>query len=160
MFKQAHRTGRNKTLLIAQMEDEHLLKMIGAVVSWAERATRQFHTFLAQAEVRERADASGRLMIAEVQRQMYGLPDPPTVREAAARYAHGMNTLSGRLEPYLLEAWTRDLSEADQAVLDGLRARWRKAVGRSAALPGAERVLLAAPVVPDQYDEDENALPF
>ncbi len=87
MFQQAHRTGSNKTLLIAQMEDEHLLRMIGAVVHWAERATGQFHRTVAQTEAMERAGNSGRLMIAEAQRQIYGLPDLPPLHEAERRAA-------------------------------------------------------------------------
>lgn len=157
MFQQNHRTGSGKNLLIAQMNDEHLLKMIGAIVVWAERATRQFHRIIAQAEIRERTGTSGRLIIAEAQRQMYGLPELPTRREAAAQYAAGMNALSARLEPYLLEAWTRQLSEPDQALLDSLRGRWRAAVGRSRPLPHPEQPLLATP---ELIEDDAGDLPF
>jgi hypothetical protein len=157
MFHEAHRTGSNKTVLIAQMDDEHLLKMIAAIVVWAERATSQFHRIIAQIETRERAGNSGRAVIAEAQREMYGLPDLPDRREAAVQYAKGMNSLCGRLEPYLLEVWTRQMSEPDQALLDSLRSRWRMAVGRSRPLPNPERLLLATP---DLIEDDACDLPF
>jgi hypothetical protein len=156
MFRQNHRTG-NKTLLIAQMDDEHLLNMIGAVVHWAERATGQFHRIIAQTEAMGRASAGGRAAYAEAQRQMYGLPDLPTLREATTQYAQGMNQLAGKLEPYLLEAWTRQLGEADQAALDSLRSRWRAAVGRCRPLPNSEQPLLDTP---ELIKDGEGDLPF
>jgi hypothetical protein len=160
MFQQSHRTASNKILLIAQMEDGHLLNMIGSVVSWAERATRQFHYIVAQTAALEQHQASDRAAYAQAQRKMYGLPELPTLSEATSQYAEGMNMLSGKLQPYLLEAWTRALSEADQAILDELRARWRKVVGRSAALPDPERVLLAAPEPLAEDDDQHDYVPL
>jgi hypothetical protein len=156
MFQHNHRTANGKTLLVAQMDDEHLLNMIGAIVSWAERATSQFHSFLAQAEIRERADNSGRVMIAEAQRRMYGLPEPPTMQEAITQYAQGMNQLAGKLEPYLLEAWTREFHVEGEEQFADLRERWAAAVGRNRALSHPDCALLAAPAAID----DENIVPF
>ena len=156
MFQQNHRTANGKTLLVAQMDDEHLLNMIGAIVSWAERATSQFHSFLAQAEIRERADNSDRVMIAEAQRRMYGLPEPPTMQEAITQYAQGMNQLAGKLEPYLLEAWTREFHVEEEEQFADLRERWAAAVGRKRALSHPGCALLAAPAA----IEDEDAVFF
>ena len=153
MFQQNHRTGSGKTLLIAQMGDEHLVNMVTTIVAWAERATREFHLIVAQTQDLERHRSNGRAAYAEAQRKMYGLPDLPSVSDATTRYAEGMNMLSGKLQPYLLEAWTRQMGAADQARMDELQVRWREAVGRSAALPDPDRVLLAAPVVIDESDD-------
>lgn len=154
MFQQRHRTGYGKTLLIAQMEDEHLLNMIGSVVSWAERATEQFFTIMAQAQDATRMLPNG-AAIAMAHRRMYSLPDPLKLDDVADQYGTAMNQLAGRLEPYLLEAWTRQLSEADQTVLDDLRSRWRAAVGRSSAMPNPEHRLVLA-----QSASDDDGIPF
>lgn len=160
MFRQSHRTAYNKTLLIAQMEDEHLLKMIGTVVFWAERATRQFHNIVAQTAELEQRQSIAAAAYVEAQRKMYGLPDLPSVSQAASQYAEGLNTLSGRLQPYLLEAWTRTLSPTDQAALDELQARWREAVGRSAALSNPEPMLLVAPKPLQEEGDQDDYIPF
>jgi hypothetical protein len=153
MFQQHHRTASGKTLLVAQMDDEHLINMIGAIVSWAERATSQFQMVIAQTQEMERRRLNGHAAMAEAQRKMYGLPNLPTLSDAATQYAEAMNMLAGKLQPYLLEAWTRQMDEADQARMDELRVRWREAVGRSTALPNPEHVLLEAPAVMDEGDD-------
>jgi hypothetical protein len=145
MFQQNHRTANGKTLLVAQMDDEHLLNMIGAIVSWAERATSQFQTIVAQADETDRCKANGGAAIAEARRRMYGLPEPPTLQEAIIQYAQGMNQLAGKLEPYLLEAWTRELHVEDEEKFADLRERWAVAVGRNRALSHPGCALLAAP---------------
>jgi hypothetical protein len=156
MFQQNHRTANGKTLLVAQMDDEHLLNMIGAIVSWAERATSQFQTIVAQADEADRCKAKGGAAYAQAQRRMYGLPDPPTLQEAITQYAQGMNQLAGKLEPYLLEAWTREFhAEGEQQFAD-LRERWAAAVGRKRALSHPGCALLAAPAA----FEDEGEFPF
>lgn len=156
MFQQTHQTARGRILLIAQMDDQHLLNTIGMIVSWVERASQQLHDIVTRAGESDQRRANGSAIMAEVQRKLYALPQPPSLEEATSQYAEGINTLSGRLEPYLLEAWTRELSQPDQAIFDDLRSRWRAAVGRDRALYHPERELLAAPVI----DEDGDDLPF
>ena len=158
MFQQTHRTASGKTMLVAQMNDGHLVNMIGLIVSMAERASQGFEAIVAQTQKVYQSRANGHAAVAEAQRKLYGLPKPPNLQEAIDHYANGMNLLSIKLEPYLLEAWTRELSEACQAQLDDLRARWSTAVGRSTALPDPEHALLEAPVV--LGDDGEDGLPF
>ena len=152
MFQQNHRTANGKTLLVAQMDDEHLLNMIGAIVSWAEQATSQFQTIVAQVDEADRRKANGGTAMAEARRRMYGLPEPPTMQEAITQYAQGMNQLAGKLEPYLLEAWTREFHVEGEQQFADLRERWTAAVGRKRALSHPGRELLAAPVAIDDDD--------
>jgi hypothetical protein len=86
---------------------------------------------------------------------MYGLPDPPTMQEAITQYAQGMNQLAGRLEPYLLEAWTREFHVEGEQQFADLRERWTSVVGRKRALPHPGCALLAAPTVLDDDAKDE-----
>lgn len=157
MFQQTHQTARGKILLIAQMDNEHLLNTIGMIISWAERASEQLNEIIARTHAGERWETNGAAIMAEVQRKLYALPQPPSLEEAIEQYGKGINTLSARLEPYLLEAWTRELSEVDQAICDELRSRWRAVVGRGCALYHPERALLAAAAVPKDEEDD---LPF
>lgn len=154
MFQQNHKTSGGETLLVAQMDDEHLVNMIGAIVSWAERASGELHRIVAQTRAAARAEAQGDVALAEAQRKMYGLPPLPKLEDATGEYARAMNGLSAKLEPYLLEAWTRDLDDAAEEALAGLRERWQLAVGRDAALPHPKQLLaLAGPL-------DDDDVPF
>jgi hypothetical protein len=156
MFQQNHRTANGKTLLVAQMDDEHLLNIIGAIVSWAEQATSQFQIIAAQADEADRCKANGGAAMAEAQRKLYGLPEPPTMQEAITQYAQGMNQLAGKLEPYLLEAWTREFHIEGEEQFADLRDRWAAAVGRNRALshPGCA---LLAPAISDDGAQDDLA---
>ena len=156
MFQQTHRTSGGDTLLIAQMEDEHLLNMIGQIVAWAERASGELHRIIVQTQEAERNNANGSLAMAEAQRKMYGLPPLPDLQDATGQYASAMNSLSAKLEPYLLEAWTRSLDEMTEAALAGLRERWQAAVGRTTALPHPKQYLA---LDAGTYD-DEDDVPF
>jgi len=156
MFQQNHRTARGKTLLIAQMEDEHLLNMIGAVVTWAERANSEMQDIMLRTQSAALMAAHGGDVFAEVQRKVYGLPKPPKLEEASEQYAGVINQLAARLEPYLLEAWTREFSVEGEETLAELRERWTATVGRNSALPSMHHHALAAPAALDEEDD----LPF
>jgi len=160
MFQQTHQTARGKILLIAQMDNGHLLSTIGMIISWAERAGEQLHDIIARTHEGDRWGSNGNAIMAQVQRTLYALPQQLSLEEAIEQYGTGINTLAGRLEPYLLEAWTRALSEAEQASFDELRSRWRAVVGRDCALYHPERELLTAPVANPVIDQDDDDLPF
>jgi hypothetical protein len=142
MFQQVHRIATGEQMLVAQMTDEHLLNMLETVVSWAEKATAEFRAAIEQIEEEEAQVAFSSKPYAEAQRQIYGLLPPPDIAETTARYATAIAQFSGRIEPYLMEAWTRRFDGDDDETFDALRTRWQQAVGRSWALPNPRESLL------------------
>lgn len=146
MFQQVHKTATGEQLLVAQMTDEHLLNMLDTVVSWAERATAEFRAVVDEVEEVETQVAFSGKSYLEAQRKIYGLLPPPDIEETTTRYATAIAQFSLRIEPYLLEAWTRRLDEEDEATLAVLRRRWQQAVGRSQALPHPQHTLLIPPL--------------
>lgn len=157
MFQQTHRTANGKVMLIAEMDDDHLLNMIGTLVTWTERATSEMQDIVIRTQNAALLAAHGRVVFAEAQRKIYGLPKPPKLEEASEQYGAAINQSAARLEPYLLEAWTRELDVAGEETLAELRERWTAAIGRNSALPSVHRHALATPSASQDEDDD---LPF
>lgn len=154
MFQQQHRTADGEVMLVAQMEDKHLLNMIGLIVRRAEQAKQEFARIVHEAEA-ARDEAQADRVLAQTYRQLYGLPEPPDFKQASNQFATGMNALSLKLEPYLFEAWIRDFGD-DEDEFQDLRRRWRIVVGRDEPLPHHSRLALGSP---GSFEEDDE-LPF
>ena len=145
MFQQTHKTATGEQMLVAQMTDQHLLNMLDTVVGWAEKATAEFRAIVEQAEEHEAQVAFSSKPFTEAQRKIYGLLPPPDIEETTTRYAMAIAQFSSRIEPYLLEAWTRKFAGDDEETFVSLRERWQQAVGRNWALPHPQRALIIQP---------------
>lgn len=159
MFQSTHTMSTGETILIAEMEDSHLLNMISKIVEWAEKAGDEFSSIL---RLHEQAQEPTHLI--DAQRKIYGKQPPPNLAEATANYARFITATSAKIEPYLLEAFTRDWGAPDDNSNDRLaeiRQRWQAAVGRNSALPNPNRKLLNRPrgeAIPRFFDDDD--IPF
>ena len=65
--------------------------------------------------------------------------------DSTTRYAMAIAQFSLRIEPYLMEAWTRKFAGDDEETFVSLRERWQQAVGRNWALPHTQRALIIQP---------------
>ncbi len=159
MFQTTHTMSTGETILIAEMDDTHLLNMLSKIVSWAEDAGAEFNSI-----VRQHEHAQEPTPLTEAQRKIYGKQPLPNLADATASYARFITAVSAKIEPYLLEAFTRDWGAPDDNSNDRfaeIRQRWQAAVGRNAALPNPSRKLLNQPrreAISMTFD-DEN-IPF
>ena len=169
MFQQMHRTATGEQMLVAQMSDQHLLNMLETVVGWAEKATGEFRSIVEATEAQEAEVAFSSKHYAEAQRKIYGLLPPPDIEETTTRYAEAIAQFSLRIEPYLMEAWTREFG-SDEETFVALRKRWQQAIGRSWALPNPRGLIAPPPRKPRRQsasyitlDEDpvnDSEIPF
>ena len=113
-----HTTATGETILIASMEDSHLLNAIGLFCRKMEHA---------------RAAADAPSTATEFERELYGF-DSVSAKDAAAIVRQGM----ALLQPYVLEAALRGLD---------VRADLQAAIGRTGQLGAVTRLSVGGKVL-------------
>lgn len=150
-FKSMHRTSDGANLLIATMETNHIINTVNMFVRFAEDASRRFDTAVASNSVGD-TSPHGLAM-----RQIYNLPKPLSLEQETANYAKLIDEYSVRLQDYLLELFTRELTPNQGMALCEASKRWMVAVKRSERIRNPNQPLLNGKVE-DFVDDDE--VPF
>ena len=125
-LKSKHRTAEGVTMLIAEMESDHLLNWIDYCIRAAEKVAMDFYRSVEEAQVE-------RTPYTNVFDKMYGI-ERRTPEVSANLYAEATERLVSTLEPYFTEVFIRNFTEQQNQRIGVLRARFQACVGRSSKL--------------------------
>lgn len=121
-LKSKHRTADGATMLIAEMESDHLLNWIDWCIRKAEGVAMDFLRSVKEAQVESTP-------YTKAFDKMYGI-ERKTQEVSAATYADTIEHLVAILEPYFTEVFIRNFSDAQNQRIGTLRARFQACVGR------------------------------
>lgn len=125
-LKSKHRTAEGITMLIAEMENDHLLNWIDYCIRAAEKVATDFYRSVEEAQVE-------RTPYTDAFDKMYGI-ERRTPEISANLYAETIDRLVSTLEPYFTEVFIRNFTDQQNHRIGILRARFQACVGRSSKL--------------------------
>ena len=145
-----HRTADGQTMLVAEMESDHLLNWIDYCIRKAEGVALDFLRSVEEAQVESTP-------YTKAFDRMYGI-ERKTPEVSASSYADTVEWLVSALEPYFTEVFIRNFTDQQNQRIGTLRARFQACVGRSYKLNSrsAPKLIEGWAKLPQVLDEIEN----
>ena len=144
-LKARHTTAEGKTLLVAEMDNDHLLNTINLALGKVEQIAVEFTRIVSANEAEDTP-------YSEAWRIMYDIPKK-SAKSAAKEYAATVEMAAEYLAPYIMELFTRNFTDPQNARIGVLRHRWQTIVGRSAPISRSHTPPLMLKGVGTQTDE-------
>ena len=142
-LKARHTTAEGKMMLVAEMDNDHLLNTINLALGKVERVANEFTQIVSTSETEDTP-------YSEAWRIMYDIPKR-SAKSAAKEYAATVEMAAEYLAPYIIELFTRNFTDPQNARIGVLRHRWQTVVGRSAPISRSHTppLMLEGVTVPD-----------
>lgn len=152
-LKSRHSTADGTSMLIAEMDSDHLLNWIDYCIRAVEKVATDFMRSMEEAQVEQTP-------FTKAFDSMYGI-ERRSPEVSAAIYASAVNKLVSTLEPYFTEVFIRNFTDAQNYRIGTLRARFQVCVGRSQRLSthSAPKLIDGLSALPQDYEDSFDYLP-
>lgn len=142
-LKARHTTAEGRTMLVAEMDNDHLLNTINLALGKVEQIAVEFARIVSASETEDTP-------YSEAWRIMYDIPKR-SAKSTAREYAQTVEMTAKYLAPYIMELFTRNFTDQQNARIGVLRHRWQTVVGRSAPISRSHilPLMLEGVVAPD-----------